>query len=140
MGLSDAIAGWWVKDDVAEGKRLDDELAALNRGSLERGVWDEKTYQGAEARRQENAGETYPVQVVGAFEEGWQDGEQTISNAVQATVETITGTAQSIVTSPIRGLIRGIPWWLWLGGGIALLAYSGLLPGVISAARGALKK
>ena len=140
MSWADRLGEWWVKDDVEEGKRLDDELAALNRRALERGQWTPGQYESAEARRQENSADTYGGQVAESFNDGWTEGADNVSAVVSDTTAAILNTAGSVATAPVRGLLRGLPWWAWLVGGVALLAWSGMLPGVVAAVRSSLKK
>lgn len=140
MGLADAIAGWWIKDDVEEGKRLDEKLGQLNRDAVTRGVWSDEEFKAAEKRRADGSADTYAGGVVADFREGWQEGEQTVVGAVRDTTAAVLGTAGDIVKAPLSGLIRGLPWWAWLLGIVALLAWTGTLPGVAVAVRKAFRK
>lgn len=135
MGLGERIAGWWVKDDVEEGKRLDDQLAQLNRDALARGVYTEDQYASAEARRQAGAADTYAGGVVEAFQEGWEDGRENVTTAVRDATAGALGVVGDVASAPFRGLLAGIPWWAWGLGIIGLLAYTGMLPGVAMAIR-----
>ena len=53
-----------------------------------------------------------------AFDEGWQEGRQNISS-------TIKNTLNRIVADPLRAVIGGLPWWLWVGGALALFGWLG---------------
>jgi hypothetical protein len=137
MGL---LSWFYLGDEVEKGKQLDEKLASLNRDALARGVYDSGTFAEAEANRQKEDSSTYSAQIDGAFGDGWRDGEQTVVNAVEGTVGAITGAAGSVVGAPLKGLLKGIPWWLWILGVGALLTYLGMLPGVLAGARKLFKK
>lgn len=53
-----------------------------------------------------------------SFDEGWQEGRENVSNA-------ISGTLNRILADPLRAIIGGLPWWLWLAAGLAAFAYFG---------------
>lgn len=53
-----------------------------------------------------------------AFDEGWQEGRQNVSN-------TITGALNRIIADPLRAIIGGLPWWLWLAAALFVFGYFG---------------
>ena len=58
-----------------------------------------------------------------AFAESWQDGRRNVS-------ATISGTLNRIVFDPVRAVVGGVPWWLWLVGLAFALWYFGLWRGL----------
>lgn len=135
MGLADTLAGWWIKDDVEEGRKLDEQLGQLNRDALQRGVWTEDQYRAAEDRRAAGSADTYAAGVVEDFSVGWKEGEQNVYEAVRDTTAGVLGVVGDVAKAPIKGILAGLPWWAWLLGIVAVLAYTGTLPGVAMAIR-----
>ena len=56
--------------------------------------------------------------IVQGFQAGWEEGRQNVSNA-------IGGTVNKLVADPLRAILGGIPWWVWLLGIGFLLWYFG---------------
>lgn len=46
-----------------------------------------------------------------AFDEGWEEGRENVSGF-------IAGAANKVVGGPLRAILGGIPWWVWLAAGI----------------------
>lgn len=53
-----------------------------------------------------------------AFDEGWQEGQQNVSTF-------IGGTLNKVVGSPLKAILGGIPWWVWLALIVGLFFYLG---------------
>ena len=138
MGLLD----WWYVDqaDVDKGRALDQQKAELDRKAFEDGKISAAEYERRQMADAPNAADTYRGQVNDAFDEGWADGKAAVIDTVSGTVRSVTGTAADIVGAPLAGLFKGLPWWAWIVGTVALLAWLGLLPGVIAGLRAGFKK
>lgn len=133
-------SSWFLSaDEVQRGKDADARLDALNRQAWESGKIDSQEYQRRQAAAAGESASTYESQVDAAFEEGWQQGKDSVSDAVAATTRAVTGAAGSVVSAPLRGLLSGIPWWLWLAAAGVVVWKLGLAPGLVSSARRVLR-
>lgn len=138
MGLLD----WWYLDsaDVDAGKRLDAQKAELDRKAFEDGKISGAEYERRQMADAPNLAGTYGDQVVEAFDDGWDTGKKRVADTIEGTVRSVSGTAADVLSGPLAGIAKGLPWWAWIVGGVALLAWAGLLPGVVAGLRSALKK
>jgi len=139
MGLMQKwLYGVDLDAEQAQSDAADAKIRALNQSAVDRGVWTPETRDAADARI---AGQA-PVtdQVDQAFTEGWNDGAKAVSDTVAKTVSGVTGTAADLISAPLGGLLKGIPWWLWVVLLVGGAAYLGLLPGLLAGLRGAIKR
>lgn len=111
MGLFQKwIYGVDLDEEQARQNELDAALARENKRDLDAGVWDQATFDRAEANRIGSRIEDVHGQVNAAFREGLNDG-----------VDNVRGAIGSTISFPFRL----IPWQLWLIGVGALLVYMG---------------
>lgn len=136
-----ALLDWWYLDseDVSTGKRLDAQKAELDRKAYEDGKISGEEYSRRQMADAPNLAGGYGDQVIEAFDDGWDTGKQNVADTIEKTVRSVSGTAADVFAGPLAGFTKGLPWWAWIAGGVALLAWLGLLPGVVAGLRGALK-
>jgi hypothetical protein len=138
MGLfSKIFLGTDLDAEQAKSDAADARLRELNQAAVDRGVWTPDQKAASDARIADQA----PVtdQVDQAFSAGWKEGAANVSNTVANAVSGVTGAAGDLISAPLGGLLRGIPWWLWIVGLVAGAAYLGLLPGLLAGMRSAIK-
>lgn len=113
MAFLDIFTGIDSEAEQERSDRLDAELRALNeRDRLKRG---EDWFAQAQAHVDGGAINDVSGEVNDAFWEGWDEGADNIRNTVGGTINTVTGSAFSV-----------IPWQLWLGAGLWLAWHFGL--------------
>jgi hypothetical protein len=129
-------ARWFLSsDDLEAGKAADRKLEELNRQAWQEGRITTEEYARRQEAIQNNSSDQYLLQVDGAFKEGWREGEQTVGTVIKDTVAGVAGVAGSVVAAPVKGIVAGLPWWLWLLGGLAVLVYLGALPRILAELR-----
>lgn len=136
------LLSWWYLDseDVEAGKRLDAQKAELDRKAYEDGKITGAEYERRQMADAPNLAGGYDDQVVEAFDDGWDTGKKRVSDSIESTVRSVSGTAADVLAGPLAGIAKGLPWWAWIVGGVALLAWAGLLPGVVAGLRSAIKR
>jgi len=97
-------------ENAARAAQADATLAQLNAEARDRGRYDDATWRKIQSdydsqfsfdpSQQEDS-------VSDAFNEGWQEGRQNVSGF-------IGGAINKIVADPLRAVIGGLPWWLWV--------------------------
>jgi hypothetical protein len=130
MGLLDPFvdlfykfaAGKTASQIAREQRQADETLAELNRKKLEAGTWDRETFNDAEIRRVASNIDPYGEYWT-AMQEGAAEGLRAEGEFVKKTV----GAVGSVGETLLGGLLRGIPWWVWLGGAIYLLWRFGVI-------------
>lgn len=138
MGLFQKwLLGVDLDAEQAASDTADAKIRALNQSAVDRGVWTPDQRNAADSRL-----ESAPVtdQVAQDFQTGWNEGAANVAKATEKVISGVAGTAADVVSAPLLGVLRGLPWWLWIAGGLAAAAYFGLLPGLLAGVRGALKK
>jgi alanine dehydrogenase len=113
---------------------LDAQLAEVNEEARTTGRIDEATYQKTveHLAAQMAATENIQGEVNEAFVEGWIEGYEN-ELAILESIPEYAGRIVGDVTAAVgRGagkglgsILGGIPWWLWLAGGVALFVYLG---------------
>ncbi len=104
------LGGVDVDEEQKRQQELDAQLAALNRSRLDAGIWDQNTYDQANAHLEASRIDDVSGEVDNAFQVGWNEG-----------VDNIRGTAGAIIGTPFR-LIPPIGWAILV---VALLVYMG---------------
>ncbi len=99
---------------AAELTRLKDEKIASGYYTAEQAIQIQKNYETDAYLNEEEAQEA----IGEAFDEGWEEGRQNVSNA-------ISGTLNKVVGGPLRAILGGIPWWLWLAAILGVVGYFG---------------
>lgn len=127
---------WFLSaEDIAKGAEADRRLEELNRQAWEQGKITTEEYNRRRGEIDANSSDKYQAQVDDAFREGWREGEQTVAGGFKAVVGGVTGAAGSVIGAPLRGILAGIPWWLWIVGVLAALVYLGALPRILAELR-----
>jgi hypothetical protein len=114
------IYGVDLDEEQARQNELDAQLKAMNDDALARGIYDQSTWDAAEAHRTQ----TYLPDVAGdvskAFDTGWNEGAANIRNTIGSTVN-------RIVSTPFKV----IPWQVWLIAAAFGAWKLGLLDGIV---------
>ena len=125
-------------DPAAEQARSDAADAgnqAIDQQLLEQGTWTQAQYDQAQADTAAGNASTGVNDVAGsinqAAEQGLAEGFQNVLDAPGKVV----GAVGSSASSMLWGIIKAIPWWVWIGGLVALFVWMGGL----SLLRGKLK-
>lgn len=107
-----------LEEEQRIGAEQDAKIKAYQDQKLADQEWTPAQYETAQEHWV--AGQTGDVvaQVDQAFEEGWDEGKDNISSGIK-------GTLNKVVADPIKALLGGLPWWLWLGAGLAVFFYFG---------------
>ncbi len=118
------LPDWLTGYDAANAARAaqaDAELRRLNQAKIDSGYY---TPEQVAATRRNYEADAYLDDTAArnaideSFDQGWQEGRQNVSN-------TIKGALNRIVADPLRAVIGGLPWWLWLAAGLAVFGYFG---------------
>ena len=120
MGLLSWISGY-DESGAAKAAAADVERKRLAQIDVERGYLNPEVYAQYQRDYETDAFlDSIAAQNVieESFDEGWQEGRQNVSNA-------ISGTLNRIIADPLRAIIGGLPWWLWLAAGLAVFGYFG---------------
>lgn len=109
MSLLSWISGY-DDENAALAANADAVRQQLNAEARDRGRYDDATWRKIQAdydkqfsfdpRQQED-------DITDAFEEGWSEGRGNVSNF-------ISNALNKIVADPLRAVIGGLPWWLWV--------------------------
>jgi hypothetical protein len=135
------LGKWWVPEaEVQKGLALDGQLAELDRKAFEEGKISAAELARRDRERKINAADTYRDQVDREFVDTWNQQRDKIQTAAKETVAAVAKAAGDVVSAPVSGVLAGVPWWLWIVGGIAALAWFGFLPGVVSGITPIVKK
>ena len=107
--------------EQARGDQLDAKLQAINATDYQRGLWDATQY--AQVQNNEQTGATGDVaaQVGSEFQAGLQDGLNNELSLPGKVVGAVSGGAGQL----LWGILKNIPWWLWLGAAGALFVWMG---------------
>lgn len=125
---------WFLSDEeVKRGAELDAQIAKLDREKWESGKITTAEYERRQAAQAENAAGTYKPQVDDAFLQGWEEGKKDAIDAIAKTTSGVTKAAGDILAAPVRGILGGIPWWLWLILAAGAALYLGALPRILGA-------
>lgn len=127
MGLFQSISDWFTGYDRENQARADAAAA-----ELERMAYDDYSPGGAKhtAENWDSVSRNYGFdggpgldsylpeaqarEAVGdAFEEGLKEGAENVSNFVKGAVDNVVG-------RPLLAILKGIPFWVWLGAGLYL--------------------
>lgn len=107
--MSFFLPDWLTGYDSENAARADAATAKrqqLNADALASGRYDAVTYAQIQRDYQEQF-DTNPDTIDTAFQEGWAEGRGNVSGF-------ISGAIDKIVADPLRAVIGGLPWWLWI--------------------------
>ena len=112
--------------EQARSNAADADTAALNQRRLEAGLWTQSQYDQAQSNQaagnaETGAGSNVWGEVTAEAEAGLQEGLDNVLNAPGK----IVGTVGSGLTQTLWGIVKNIPWWVWIGGGVALFVWMG---------------
>ena len=115
-------------DPAAEQARsdaADAQLSSLNQQNLERGLWTQAQYDQAQADIAAGNASTGDNNVAGAInaeaEAGLQEGLNNVLNAPGKLVGAVGSGASTL----LWGIVKAIPWWVWLAAAGALFVWMG---------------
>lgn len=119
--LESKATGVDLAAEQARGNAADAQLSALNTQALNSGHYDQATYDLAVQDAAAGATGDVTAQVGEAFMEGASQGLQ---NVIQAPGK-LVGAAGSLSGSVLWGIIKAIPWWVWVAAAGALFIWLG---------------
>jgi len=105
MSLLTWLTGY-DSENAQRAAEADARLRQLNADAAASGRYDQRTVDQITADYATQF-DTNPDTIGTAFDEGWQEGRQNVSGF-------ISGAINRIVADPLRAVIGGLPWWLWL--------------------------
>jgi len=119
------VTGTDLAAEQARSYAVDEATAALNQRYLEQGLWTQDQYQLAVISQAAGNASTGTNDVTGSVTDeaiaGLQQGYQNVLNAPGKVVSAVTGGAGTL----LWGIVKAIPWWLWLSGAAALFVWMG---------------
>ncbi len=105
MSLLTWLSGY-DSENAARADAASAKVQQLNADAAASGRYDEATY--AQIQRDYQIQfDTSPDTISTEFDAGWVEGRQNVSGF-------ITGALNRIVADPLRAVIAGLPWWLWV--------------------------
>jgi hypothetical protein len=137
-GIPDLIESWWTGYSASalqsEGSQLDAQLAALNEEAHTKGTIDEATYQKTveHLATQIAATQGIPADINSGYVEGALAGykaDLAVLEGIPKYAGRITGDVLGAVLSGtgsgLGAIFGSVPWWVWIGGALALFFYLG---------------
>jgi hypothetical protein len=128
MSLWNSFVSWVSGHDAANqaaGDAADAANQQINQQLLEQGLLTQAQYdQTVQDFQQGNAstGTDNPQQAIaGEFNAGLQEGVQNVLNAPGKVVGAVGQGAGQV----LWGIVKAIPWWVWIGGLAALFVWMG---------------
>jgi len=140
-GLSGALIDVLDGSEAARAADLQARIEALNARRVAMGRMTQEAADAANAAVAADDPDTYVSQVGDAFIEGAKEGETAELEWVGTVSEKIVSVpvklAVQAANSAARGFFGNLPWWVWVGGVIAILWWTGAIgPGLFAATRG----
>jgi len=108
-------------EEQTRGEQLDAQLAELNQRQYEQGRYTEAEYQTILQNQQTGATGDVNASINSEFAAGAAEG----LHNVLAVPGQIVGTGFSISGEALWGVIKRIPWWVWLAAAAALFVWMG---------------
>jgi hypothetical protein len=141
-GIFSTVESWFTGYDSsqqqAQSATLDAQLATLNQQASQTGKIDEATYQQTVAHlaAQIEATQNIPADVNQAFVDGALEGYKSELAVLESIPEYAGRVAGDVLAAITRGVTKGLgsalkgvgsnlPWWVWVGGAVALFLYLG---------------
>jgi len=119
MAFLDFFTGIDSEEEQARQDKLDAALRAENE--KDRAKYGEDWFAQASAHVDQGAIPDVAGEVDDAFWDGWQDGADNIRNGIGSTINTVTGSAFSV-----------IPWQVWLAGAAYIAWQMGAFKGLLA--------
>lgn len=120
------LTGVDLDAEQARSEQLDQATRDLNQEYLERGLWTQDQYDQAMENMVAGNESTGADNVVGSVtaeaQAGLQEGLDNVLSAPGKVVDAVVGQGAGKV---LWGIVKAIPWWVWIGGGIALFIWMG---------------
>lgn len=136
-----------------QSSQLDQKLADINNQALASGKVDQQTYDQTVAHLAQQVQDTANItgSIDAAAVQGVIEGYQNELSAIQAVPEFAGKLAGDVLTAATKGVSAGVgsigkglfgslPWWVWVGGAVALFIYLGGGSYAVRHARSALSK
>jgi len=137
-GIPDLIESWWTGYSASalqsEGSQLDAQLARMNEEAHTKGTIDEATYQKTveHLATQIAATQGIPADINSGYVEGALAGykaDLAVLEGIPKYAGRITGDVLGAVLSGtgsgLGAIFGSVPWWVWIGGALALFFYLG---------------
>ena len=129
--IDSKLTGVDLAAEQQRGNQLDAQLQNLNQQALATGHYDQATFDQAQADAVAGATGDVTQSVDVAFQQGLAEGAQNVLNAPGKLV----GAAGSASSSLLSGILKNIPWWVYVAAFGALFIWMGglsLLKGRLS--------
>ena len=111
--------------EQARSNQLDAATVDLNQQNLERGLWTQTQYDQAMEDIAAGNASTGAGDVLGSVTDeaqaGLQEGLDNVLNAPGKVVGAVGQGAGQL----LWGIVKSIPWWAWIGAGVALFVWMG---------------
>ena len=140
LGLDKFPLGYSLDEEANRSAELDAQINAANQ-QLEAQGYVAPGYAAAAAQDiaagNATTGAGNPVEAVNAdFQAGLKEGFNNVLDAPGKVVGAVSDAGGQLGW----GILKNIPWWLWIVGGLALFVYLGGLPLLAGLARGKIAK
>ncbi len=128
------VTGYNAADLQAQSTALDNQLAAMNQQALATGTIDDATYNTTvqHLATQIAATQAIPADINAAWVDGALAGYQsdlTVLNSIPKYAGKVTGDVLGAILtgtgSGIGSILGKLPWWIYVGGALALFVYLG---------------
>jgi hypothetical protein len=128
MGLWSSLVSWVSGEDTANeaaGNAADVANQAINQKLLEQGLLTQAQYDSTVqdfAQGNADTGTANPqAAITGEFDAGLAQGANNILSAPGKVVGAVGDASGSL----LWGILKAIPWWVWIGGLVALFVWMG---------------
>jgi hypothetical protein len=121
FGLDKWLLGQDLNAEQARGNQYDQQLQQLNQQALDSGLYSQSVFDQAQANAEAGATGNFTDQVNADFISGAQDG---LSGALQAPGKAVGFLGGSLGTA-LGGILKNIPWWVYLGAAAWLFVWLG---------------
>jgi hypothetical protein len=119
------VTGVDLDAEQARSNAADAATAALNQREVDAGVWTQAQADAANANMAAGNVSTGANDVVGAVTDEAEAGLQEGLHNVLAAPGEVVGAVGSGASTLLWGIIKNIPWWVWLAGAGALFVWMG---------------
>ena len=111
--------------EQARSDAADAQTAALNQKLLEQGLWTQTQYDQAQADIAAGNASTGAGDVVGSVTAEGQAGFEEAANNLLKVPGDAVGLVGGGLSQALWGIVKNIPWWVWIGGAAALFVWMG---------------
>ena len=140
LGLDKVLLGYSLDEEQQRSNQLDQQINAANQQLEAQGYVPTGYAAAAQADIAAGNATTGAGDVVTAVDADFQAGlKEGVNNVLDAPGK-VVGAVGDATSQLGWGILKNIPWWVWIGGAIALFIYLGGLPLLSAIARGKVAK